>query len=194
MPPPRPRIPILLLRGFTWISTSISTTHRQHHLGAMSTLTAASLKICATCSRKISWRKKWEKNWDAITYCSDSCRKHKIKSNSMDVSFESKILSLLEERRFTQGSAAVVTCEEAEEEVMKDRKPDIQETEEHSTPISPDGADMEPRELTNPSRVQERCRQAARRLAARGEIVVTQNGKVVDQSFATGVMKLKFPS
>jgi hypothetical protein len=34
-------------------------------------------KSCATCKKDFSWRKKWEKNWDEIKYCSDRCRKNK---------------------------------------------------------------------------------------------------------------------
>ena len=34
-------------------------------------------KICLTCQRPYSWRKKWEKNWEAVNYCSDKCRKNK---------------------------------------------------------------------------------------------------------------------
>lgn len=37
-------------------------------------------KICATCGRPFSWRKKWEKVWDEVRYCSDRCRKSKGKS------------------------------------------------------------------------------------------------------------------
>ncbi|WP_420150666.1 DUF2256 domain-containing protein [Spirosoma sp.] len=32
-------------------------------------------KTCPVCNRPFSWRKKWERNWDQIVYCSDSCRK-----------------------------------------------------------------------------------------------------------------------
>ena len=32
-------------------------------------------KICISCQRPFSWRKKWEKNWDEVKYCSDKCRK-----------------------------------------------------------------------------------------------------------------------
>jgi hypothetical protein len=32
-------------------------------------------KICATCGLPFSWRKKWERDWDAVRYCSDRCRK-----------------------------------------------------------------------------------------------------------------------
>ncbi len=31
-------------------------------------------KICIVCNRPFSWRKKWEKNWDMVKYCSDACR------------------------------------------------------------------------------------------------------------------------
>lgn len=34
-------------------------------------------KICPVCKRPFSWRKKWEKNWDEIKYCSDKCRKER---------------------------------------------------------------------------------------------------------------------
>ncbi|MDX1977007.1 MAG: DUF2256 domain-containing protein [Pseudanabaenaceae cyanobacterium bins.68] len=31
-------------------------------------------KICATCGRPFTWRKKWAKNWLEVKYCSDRCR------------------------------------------------------------------------------------------------------------------------
>jgi hypothetical protein len=31
-------------------------------------------KICATCGKPFTWRKKWEKVWDDVKYCSDKCR------------------------------------------------------------------------------------------------------------------------
>jgi hypothetical protein len=64
-----------------------------------------------------------QKNWDSVTYCSDSCRKHKIKPNSLDMAFQSKILELLSQRRVAQGAEAVMTCEEAEEETSKKHDP-----------------------------------------------------------------------
>ncbi|WP_340202901.1 DUF2256 domain-containing protein [Ascidiimonas sp. W6] len=36
-------------------------------------------KICITCGLPFTWRKKWEKNWENIKYCSEKCRKNKIK-------------------------------------------------------------------------------------------------------------------
>jgi hypothetical protein len=36
-------------------------------------------KICKTCGRPFSWRKKWERCWDEVQYCSEGCKKHKIK-------------------------------------------------------------------------------------------------------------------
>jgi hypothetical protein len=31
-------------------------------------------KTCIACGRPFTWRKKWEKVWDEVTYCSDRCR------------------------------------------------------------------------------------------------------------------------
>ena len=31
-------------------------------------------KTCATCGKPFTWRKKWEKVWDEVRYCSDRCR------------------------------------------------------------------------------------------------------------------------
>ena len=31
-------------------------------------------KICAACQRPFTWRKKWERSWDEVRYCSDACR------------------------------------------------------------------------------------------------------------------------
>jgi hypothetical protein len=34
-------------------------------------------KVCETCGRPFSWRKKWEKVWLEVKYCSDKCRMEK---------------------------------------------------------------------------------------------------------------------
>ncbi|MFN4082598.1 MAG: DUF2256 domain-containing protein [Bacteroidia bacterium] len=30
-------------------------------------------KICLVCNEPFTWRKKWEKNWENVKYCSKSC-------------------------------------------------------------------------------------------------------------------------
>jgi len=36
-------------------------------------------KVCVTCGRPFTWRKKWERVWDEVTTCSKSCnRKRKV--------------------------------------------------------------------------------------------------------------------
>jgi hypothetical protein len=32
-------------------------------------------KTCAHCGRPFAWRKKWEKVWNDVKYCSDKCKK-----------------------------------------------------------------------------------------------------------------------
>ncbi|MFM8291184.1 MAG: DUF2256 domain-containing protein [Planctomycetia bacterium] len=31
-------------------------------------------KTCAACGRPFTWRKKWERCWEQVRYCSDRCR------------------------------------------------------------------------------------------------------------------------
>ncbi len=32
-------------------------------------------KLCPACGRPFAWRKRWEKVWDAVRWCSDACRR-----------------------------------------------------------------------------------------------------------------------
>lgn len=31
-------------------------------------------KVCISCGRPFTWRKKWERDWEHVKYCSDRCR------------------------------------------------------------------------------------------------------------------------
>jgi hypothetical protein len=32
-------------------------------------------KLCIVCQRPFSWRRKWEKVWDEVKYCSQKCKR-----------------------------------------------------------------------------------------------------------------------
>ena len=32
-------------------------------------------KVCVICKKPFTWRKKWEKVWDEVKYCSERCRR-----------------------------------------------------------------------------------------------------------------------
>lgn len=32
-------------------------------------------KDCVACGRPFVWRKKWERDWESVKYCSDACRR-----------------------------------------------------------------------------------------------------------------------
>ncbi|MDX1666724.1 MAG: DUF2256 domain-containing protein [Saprospiraceae bacterium] len=34
------------------------------------------VKTCVQCNLPFSWRKKWERCWDEVKYCSHRCRKN----------------------------------------------------------------------------------------------------------------------
>ena len=79
-------------------------------------------KTCASCGRRIEWRKKWEKNWDEVRYCSDACRRRKV--NSEDESLERTILELLAHRK---GGATICPSEAARSVGTEDGWRDLME-------------------------------------------------------------------
>ena len=34
-------------------------------------------KICLICNKPFSWRKKWQKVWNEVKYCSEKCKRNK---------------------------------------------------------------------------------------------------------------------
>ena len=32
-------------------------------------------KLCPVCGLPFQWRKKWARNWDAVKYCSQRCKR-----------------------------------------------------------------------------------------------------------------------
>lgn len=53
-------------------------------------------KICASCGREMTWRSAWARNWDEVRYCSDACRRRKIRP--IDRALEAAILDVLDRR------------------------------------------------------------------------------------------------
>jgi hypothetical protein len=53
-------------------------------------------KTCQSCGRAIQWRKKWERDWDEVRFCSAACRARKV--TGVDRQLEEAILDLLERR------------------------------------------------------------------------------------------------
>ena len=131
----------------------------QHNSGAPAD------KTCAACGRTITWRKKWERDWDNVKFCSDACRSHK--PGTQDKLLEETILRLLHER----GAGKTVCPSEAARTVAGDGE------------LSGDREQWEP--------MMEPARAAARRLVAAGRIVITQGGHTVDASTAKGAIRLR---
>ena len=53
-------------------------------------------KTCASCGRRIEWRKKWERDWDSVRYCGAACRRRGV--TGVDARLEQTILDLLGSR------------------------------------------------------------------------------------------------
>jgi hypothetical protein len=37
-------------------------------------------KVCESCGREFEWRKKWERDWENVLYCSKACRGKKAEA------------------------------------------------------------------------------------------------------------------
>jgi len=122
-------------------------------------------KVCPACGRRIEWRKKWERDWDSVRYCSTSCRKRGVRAE--DRALEERILALLARR----APGASICPSEAARAVYAER----------AASDDPEGwrALMEP------------ARRAARRLVAAGKAEITQKGKPVDPSSARGPIRVR---
>jgi len=53
-------------------------------------------KPCAACGRTITWRKKWERDWDHVRWCSERCRRAGV--SPTDAALERAVLDLLDQR------------------------------------------------------------------------------------------------
>jgi hypothetical protein len=53
-------------------------------------------KMCVSCGRRITWQKKWAREWENVRYCGDACRRRKV--SAADELLEQAILSLLAAR------------------------------------------------------------------------------------------------
>ncbi len=120
-------------------------------------------KPCASCGRTIEWRKKWERSWDDVRYCSSACRRRRVRP--IDNTLESAIIELLDAR----ARDATICPSEAARTVARQEG------------IEGDGW----RDLMEPAR------SAARRLVAAGEVEITQRGRVVDPSAAKGPIRIR---
>ena len=59
-------------------------------------MSAPPTKPCAVCGRTITWRKKWERDWDAVRVCSDACRRAGV--SPTDRALQESVLTLLDAR------------------------------------------------------------------------------------------------
>jgi hypothetical protein len=53
-------------------------------------------KTCAACGRTMEWRAAWAKNWAEMRFCSERCRRRRVRP--IDEALEAAIRSLLDQR------------------------------------------------------------------------------------------------
>jgi len=130
-------------------------------------------RICASCGRAFAWRKAWARNWEQVRYCSEGCRRRKVRP--VDRALEAAILELLDAR----GAGATICPSEAARAVAPDLARAVGAVGDRER------GDDAWRSLMEPAR------RAARRLVAAGEVQLTQGGRVVDPSSFRGPVRIR---
>jgi len=113
-------------------------------------------KTCASCGRRFAWRKKWEKDWENVRYCSAACRRRAVTTE--DRQLERAILALLDSR----DPAASICPSEAARAVRPDDWRDLMEharraarrlANEGRVQITQKDAPVDPSDFRGPIRV-----------------------------------------
>ncbi|MBJ7345940.1 MAG: DUF2256 domain-containing protein [Gemmataceae bacterium] len=59
------------MKDIGWACTEYFTKHKWTNI-----IKPKPQKICLSCNKPYSWRKKWEKVWSDVKYCSERCRRN----------------------------------------------------------------------------------------------------------------------
>lgn len=51
-------------------------------------------KLCEVCGLSFAWRKKWEKDWTSVKYCSERCRRARSSTPVKHLTTSSAITSV----------------------------------------------------------------------------------------------------
>ena len=78
-------------------------------------------KVCRSCGRTFSWRRKWARDWESVRYCSDGCRRRGV--TAVDRQLEQTIVALLAARR----SGATICPSDAARTFAPNDWPDLME-------------------------------------------------------------------
>jgi hypothetical protein len=128
-------------------------------------------KLCKTCKRPLYWTQQNARDWDILKCCSEACSGYH--AGEKDDAFEAAILQLLAERQADGDRTRTICPSEAAKLVAGDPR-----NKSHA-------ARRDWESLMEPARA------AARRLVAKGQIVITQHSRPVDPATAKGPIRLR---
>jgi hypothetical protein len=128
-------------------------------------------KLCKTCKRPFHWTQQNARDWDILKFCSEACSGYH--PGEKDDALEAAILPLLAERQADGDRTKTICPSEAAKLVAGDPR-----NKSHA-------ARRDWESLMEPARA------AARRLVAKGRIVITQHSRPVDPATAKGPIRLR---
>lgn len=117
---------------------------------------AVPTETCAGCGRTFAWRRKWERDWEQVRYCSQACRH--AGTTPTDLALEQSVLELLA----TRAGGATICPSEAARAVGGDDWRDLMEPARAAArrlvaagevEVTQGGAVVDPSTATGPIRV-----------------------------------------
>ena len=104
----------------------------------------------------MQWRAAWARNWDSVRYCSDACRRRKVRP--VDAALEAAILALLDERAVgaticPSEAARMVGAEEWRELMEPARRAARRLVDAGSVEITQGGRVVDPSSAKGPIRI-----------------------------------------
>ncbi len=113
-------------------------------------------KICAVCGREITWRKKWERDWDSVKYCSDGCRRAGV--GDVGRGYEAAILELLSHRAADATICPSEVARAAQPETWREEMEPVRQAARRlvasgDVEITQDGSVVDPSRAKGPIRI-----------------------------------------
>ncbi len=153
-------------------------------------------KVCVYCGRSFAYRKKWERVWDQVKYCSDRCRRSAKTGEDLGPP-KAEDFRQAKAEDFRQAKAEDFRQAKAEDfrqakaEDFRQRILDLLQSRSAESSICP--SEVLPVAVRKDKVLMERVRQMARLMAHQGIIEITQKGQVVNPDDFRGPIRLRRP-
>lgn len=77
-------------------------------------------KWCVVCGRRIEWRAKWARDWDAVRRCGGRCKRSRRRPDALDYALEHAVLAMATPRSAALDAVSLAHAHGADRERVRD--------------------------------------------------------------------------